>query len=288
MKHIKRAWLVTITLFLLIGCVEKSTAELPKKFKQLNPEFEEHFKGNIKSYTEKHYFMAYKPADAEANDENLSSTEVVMFDKNNNPIKKTVYEERYTNWTIYEYNKKGDVIEKREFRGEEPTEDNIQTVTTYEYDEKGYKLLETKSTLYSTSIADKRNVFTYDFENREVKEQNFINGNTSYVYYIYKFDEKGLLKSFKKYSTATDSKSATYRYEYNEKGQLIKENFSDDFTGELLFTYNEQGYVTERDYVSSHLTSYEYKFDDRGNWIEKKMYELDKLISIYVREIEYY
>ncbi len=274
MKYLKQLLLVTITLFMLLGCVQKSTAGLPKQWKEPYPETEEHYKGSINYYIE----YAYRDYESLEWEESLYVAEV-EFDKNNNPISRTLYGS--TNlWTIIEYNENGDIIEKREHMAPEepePTEENLNSVTKYEFDDKGYTISKSETDWTKKTYTE---LFTYDFKNREIKI------GSEHSYDVYKFDERGLPESRTNYDTSTNKKDYRYLYKYNDKGQLVKHYRDKGDEDTTIYTYNEQGYIASLD--DYEYKNFEYKFDDQGNWIEMKEYRDGELWTITVRKYEYY
>lgn len=281
MKNKKHLWLIPVFLFLLTGCDQKT--KLPKQWWEfLGPQYEEHFRGNVKSYTEKWHGVT------ETGEEDVVYlTVVALFDKNNNPIEENTYsvDSEWFSRKIMEYNENGDITEKREYRVNMLAEDELVTLTTYELDEKGNTL--SKTTEYpSTAVNPQTDVFTYDFKNREIKVDLYLTSGELASYNVWKFNKNGLLESLTNYSHEGEQKGQ-YLYEYNEKGQMIQEFYNGEFEGETIFTYNEQGHVTGVDYGSNN-ESFEYKFDNRGNWVEKKFYWDDKLTAIRKRVYEYY
>ena len=278
MKHLKQLWLVSVFLLLLIGCAGKSRTDLPKQWEFSHPQDNEHFNGNVKSYTEK-WLTVSETGEVE---ETPSMSREVLFDKNNNLIEEIIHRmhDDYPQRTIFEYNENGDMTKIELF-----SEGRLYALTTYELDEEGYTLsrtLEYPSYDSNTEVEQ----FTYDFENREVKSID------AYGYHILKFNEDGLIESRTSFSEENGQENQEL-YEYNEKGQTVKIRSEGQVEGEIIYTYNEQGYVARVDY-DYYFEYYDYKFDKRGNWIEKKIYgggELmpeSQLMSVYVREYEYF
>lgn len=93
-----------------------------------------------------------------------------------------------------------------------------------------------------------------------------------------KFDGKNLLEEsyFGKDNEIYRAKKNTY----NNKKQLIKTVNNDQVYSEVYYSYNDHGDITKRKYTDGEdfvsETTYTYKYDCYGNWIEKTEEEIIK------------
>lgn len=79
---------------------------------------------------------------------------------------------------------------------------------------------------------------------------------------------------------------------YNKDGQLIEQAFADaskrvrDYR---IYEYDATHHLTKQTVFSDRKSSltYSYKFDEKGNWLRKEMYENEVLQRITTREIKY-
>ncbi len=102
-------------------------------------------------------------------------------------------------------------------------------------------------------------------DKKQIMEQIFYNSEGSEeCVFKFTYDSNGYLKTRKTY--VMDKYKFTTNYEYNEKGNLLKE---------------WQGSVNEAD-------TYKYIFDKKGNWIESELYSSGEKQKVYKRTLEYW
>lgn len=85
-----------------------------------------------------------------------------------------------------------------------------------------------------------------------------------------KYNSDGLLENLIVFFPEDGSVIMNIKLKYDDKGNLIKKEGTDE---------NGQPFLPTR---------YEYKFDEKGNWVEKIEYEGDKPTFITERQIEYF
>lgn len=85
-----------------------------------------------------------------------------------------------------------------------------------------------------------------------------------------------------------------YTYTYDPAGQMTGFTYSrnDTIRGGMNFTQNDNGFCkTQETYNktrgTSELYSYEYEYDDAGNWIKNVAYKNDKPVVVSLREYTY-
>lgn len=86
-----------------------------------------------------------------------------------------------------------------------------------------------------------------------------------------------------------------YNYSYDPEGNLSGYEVSrnDSIRGGMNFTHNEKGFVKTQETFSkirgtSELFSYEYEYDEAGNWIKCIAYTNNKPYVVGLREYTYY
>lgn len=117
---------------------------------------------------------------------------------------------------------------------------------------------------------------------------------TKYNDFVMSFDRLGNISEyewFKKCSKCQDGLlNELYKFSYsNGKTTLVKTEGikKQRRIGESIFELNEFGFPSEGESQSKTIT-FEYKNDDKGNWIEKIIYENNKPNLLVKREIIYY
>ena len=89
-----------------------------------------------------------------------------------------------------------------------------------------------------------------------------------------------------------------YKYEAEyQKGRLVSQKFYDEEENTLTqtahFEYDEQGLLQRTIYKNSkgeidYTSTFAYKLDEKGNWIEKVEFKDGKPYLLTAREMEYY
>lgn len=121
----------------------------------------------------------------------------------------------------------------------------------------------------------------------------------------YTYNEESFLLTKKYYTGNNLQVHKLTNFQYNEKGHLLQifdcqnvhstsEMPDHFFDFKISFKYDENGELAERCETSpsgkKHITQFEYKFDNHGNWIQQKeiTLPLQILTGIKERVIEYY
>ncbi|MCR5802729.1 MAG: hypothetical protein K6G47_00580 [Clostridia bacterium] len=145
-----------------------------------------------------------------------------------------------------------------------------KTYASYEYDEDGNLITVTEEN-YTVDPDTKEEI--YDTSYIHMYQYNS-DGSLSYAAYFnsedndllseetYRYDEKGMI-------TEIVSMTGITAYSYDENGNVVEyEVSSEDSIVEIMYTYNGDHLVYEKEYISDKLcyeTSYQY--DDNGNMI---------------------
>ncbi|MDL2296644.1 hypothetical protein LJC68_09940 [Bacteroidales bacterium OttesenSCG-928-B11] len=190
----------------------------------------------------------------------------------------------------------------------------------YQYDSLGNLV---KSTHYNPD-GSLYSYFTFAYKDNVLVEKNI----TYYkdgapMRYCFRYDQKGNLLEEIDYD-AYGKLFKGWQYSYNSRDQVTEERFylpygclydkvkfEYDFAGNLIkklfydmegvlyreehFTYDQHGYLVQESKIryrgyklNTETFSYQYQFDDKGNWINK-MVNMNNIHShTVVREIEYY
>ncbi len=167
----------------------------------------------------------------------------------------------------YLYNDKGQMIESKKLLSEKEGE----WIHTYTYDEQGKVVQDLEIyplKLYPDSSIHNKRICKYDKQGNLIEE-----GNYNYV---------GGLKS-------------RHIYKYDDKGNKIESSSYDEYDSLMnrkTFLYDEEGSLIEQKFYERDSLwlreSFEYKYDDRGNWIECSECRDTLMQSIVKREFEYF
>lgn len=116
------------------------------------------------------------------------------------------------------------------------------------------------------------------------------NGSASGFVQEYKYDANGNVISIRTCYTGSDCTSIEYVYEGNKLKQIKEDNLGED----IFYECDTAGLAVSKkvyDEQSARITSqstYKYKLDSKGNWVEKIERENKRLKSICRRDIVYY
>lgn len=111
---------------------------------------------------------------------------------------------------------------------------------------------------------------------------------------VFKFNEANNYQSIQWYNFKGE-KTSLFNYTYNDEGMLSSYNVTraDTVRGGMNFSRNEQGIMIQQEVFNSikgtsETTSYEYEYDDAGNWTKCVAYQNEKPFMVAVREYKYY
>ena len=170
--------------------------------------------------------------------------------------------------TYSRYDKNGNITEQTNIQNGDTTTNRIE----YKYDGKGNIL--SKRVIQNSE--DGKNVYLTEYKYDQ-------NGNQTEL--INKSDFYGEMKTTYEYDNDNRVKKITQF----DDGQIEQETFFDKFYNQTLVKYYNNG-LLERE------LKYEYEFDNRGNWIERKAFMKEyagqnknwKPVYIETRKIEYF
>lgn len=233
-------------------------------------------KGNIVSFTDTTWYATEKFGEVHKEwIENYTKVElneygqiivITKYDRLGNIEEKSVQEwkDKHTLSSVTEYNSDGDASSKEVYEYDEAKVSSIavndynnNTVETLKYEYDGDKLIKITGTKNGKS---KIITFTYIDDNDSFKEVDI--------------DYDG-----------TKTESTSY---FDSDGRIIKWLYGGD---KYTYQYDKNGLVEKTTY-SHFVNTFDYKFDDKGNWIEMvehEKWEKNKttIKSYIVRSIEY-
>lgn len=218
---------------------------------------------------------------------------VYVYNKDNEATKETSYKDE-TKGRYSEYiHKDGQLVEAKYYK-----EDGTLMGTQYmSYDDNGNKLLSKATDVEGNPIQVVELTYTKDNKVASAKE-NKRGKFVRYAKYEYpnekeekviSMDTKAADETIKSYTVNTydDNKNVISAVQYTADGTLEKKT---------IYKYNEQGDQTLREISDAdgviedyNYVRYEYKYDEKGNWIEKTEYlKNGNSLDLEKRVIEYY
>jgi hypothetical protein len=154
---------------------------------------------------------------------------------------------------IYEYDLNGNKIEKHEYNSDE----DICYKSFYKYSSNGKELEESLYTINDEGKYELMGVIKYEFDNNKLIKQNWQSSQEEswFVINTFNYDSKGNLV---KRDIAEEDVWSVCNKEYNSREFCIRKEENVETVGEKMFSIQE----------------YQYKYDEKGNCIEKREYKL--------------
>jgi len=222
-------------------------------------------------------------------DGSLDSKRIAVYDKNGN-----VESDRYKGDVkpenpSYIYDQNGN-FSKIIYDSE-----NEKSEVIFEYDQQQNII---GRSVYTEEIIEEKAVWEYDKNRNKTKRDLYRyspNGDLDAKLTLqYEYDRKGRIIA--NYRFANDTITYKSLFEYKKKG---KEKIAfvylhgEDFSYREATIYNKKNdIIAEKKYHQSgklnYQITYTYKYDIKGNWIEKKRFYNERLAELSKRNIEYY
>jgi len=305
---IKQLFLSVLTLFVLIGCAEKSK-ENSAEISTGNDLTGVNLNRKVKSIKHITYMAIKKSGEVtkgrevgntfmsiydmngkliETNNSFLNIKKIYKYDVNGNIIELSIYSNgELTQECIIKYDEDGNKIEE----GCNYTNGEFSNKTTYKYDNKGNEIEKKFFNDRETTNTEKHK---YDKKGNKIESKTYFNGELVNKT-IFKYDEKGnrIEANTTLYSNREEFSFKTTTYKYDEKGNDIENNTYDtngEFKAMKKNKYDENGNLIEWNrYHSNGVTeNRKYKYDNKGNLIEWIDYKNGFPQKIYEIKREYY
>ena len=249
----------------------------------------------------------------------LLDKQVYVYDERDILIEDNIYRSdgKLSFKTIYKSDHKNNIVEEDLYN----SKGKLKSKTINKYDINGNKIEEVISDYEEMKLVNGKIKMVYDYnkpkditkylyrydKNRNMKEMILSKENDEDYGFksSYKFDENNYMIEEATYSLK-DKLKYKFTYKRDKRGNVIEEN-SYDSNNELQWTsiskYDKYGneevrqhkaikevdnYKGEPEPVGTTNTKYKYKYDEKGNWIEKIEYVNYIPKKIIEREIEYY
>jgi hypothetical protein len=222
------------------------------------------FESNLNSYTI--YDKNEKPIEFGQYETNGSLYEKTIYERNEKgdaqkAMKKNSSGETKSFWT-YEYDSNNNMIEVKTY----DAENNLTNIQSNKYDENGNNI----EMLSKRSEGDNgwKYVYKYNFDDKKIEQ--------------FRYKPDGSLKDRRTYSYDKDG-NENVQFKFNPDGSFMKFVSVYDKMDNLTI----QNWFDEHD-EQTHQTSFEYVYDENGNWITKKRSSKGVLSMVWERKIEYY
>lgn len=226
-------------------------------------------KGNIVCFTDTTWYATDKFGEVhkewienytkvELNDDG-QITAITKYDRYGDIQEKTIQEwkDKYTISSVTNYKEDGSASSKETYRFEG---DKLYSIVIVDYSDNSEEKLS----------------YEYDGE-RLTKITGTKKGKTKTITFFYIDDND----SYKRVETDYDgSKSESTSY-FDSDSRLIKWLYGND---KYIFQYGDNGLLEKRTYPSF-VNTYEYKFDDKGNWIERVEREKWAKEKVHIKEL---
>ncbi len=238
--------------------------------------------------------VLYKPENGEIKSrEDLFDSELnsyKKYDKNEKIVETGQYETDGSVYekTFYERDEKGKALKAIQ----KNASGQVKSYWTYIYDEEGNMIEVNTYDQNNKLIKIQSNKYDEKGNNVEMIIKSPENENGWKYIYKYNFDNKliernrympdGSLKDRRTYAYDKDG-NENLQYKFNPDGSFIK----------FVSEYDEMNNLTVQKWFNEldkqiHQTSFEYIYDDNGNWISKRRISNGKLGMVWERNIEYY
>ena len=238
--------------------------------------------------------VLYKPENGELKsrknlfDSNISS--YMVYDKNEKVIENGKYERDGSLYekTIYERNDEG-VVQKAMKKN---SSDELKSYWTYEYD--------SNDNMISVKTYDSDKNLTNIQSNKYDENGNNIEmilkrpGNKNGWRYVYKYNfDKKKIEQFRYKPDGSLKDRRTYAYDKDGNENLQFKFNPDGSFMKFVSKYDEMNNMTVQNWFNeqdeqTHQTSFEYVYDESGNWISKRRISNGELGMVWERQIVYY
>lgn len=137
----------------------------------------------------------------------------------------------------------------------------------------------------------------FKYDNNNFLVSGLLNSNSYFPsgYWNYRIDNNGNVLQEDFYVKDSNYLRNTDVNEYDEKNRKVRNISFDNHRDETVTTeikYNDRNYLVYKEIVSQDsnkiIQKMEYRFDKKGNWIEKRLFENGKAMNYVSRSIIYY
>jgi YD repeat-containing protein len=176
------------------------------------------------------------------------------------------------------------------------------------YDSTGLLIARATYTYYESGRKFEKYADSYELY-KNFSSDTLYNQNGGYIYREFcTYDKKGNLvelvtpgvfggpsKHLLSYGAGGVETSGIYRWSYDEQGKILEKKRLDNLSGSIIevdkitYEYDSKGnLIREKNAYSRDISVWSYKFDDKGNWIEKTEYLEGKKFHVVKRKIVYF
>ena len=216
---------------------------------------------------------------------------VYKYDANGNMIQEKRFDEKgnLTFMKIIFYNEKGRCMKENFYT----TDSTFDGGYTFNDDENG-NIIEWNK-LDSNGTSTGRETYKFDNLNNEIEWCKYNSKNVLHDRNSYKYDSNGN-KIEEWDSTFYGSLTSVFTYKFDINGNKVEKNHflsNGNTSGKETYDYDSKGNLIQHNFFNKdgslrYNTSYNYIYDEKGNWVKKTETDNGKQGNISKREIEYY
>lgn len=197
---------------------------------------------------------------------------------------------RYINYQL-EFDEKGNLTERRGYNQDE----SLSFKTNYKYNDKGYK---TELSVYNPDGSLRyKTIFKTDELGKIIEEYGYDSEGSLERVEKHEYNDNGKIIETKSYKP-DGTLFTQMTHKYDEKGNTIERCLRlpnlEEYDIKNVYKHDDKGNVIEENLfhasnnISSKKTTYEYEFDQSGNYIKKIVFENGVPKQVVEREIEYF
>jgi hypothetical protein len=166
--------------------------------------------------------------------------------------------------------------------------DSVGNLTYYYVYQHNERNQESECLSYKNGLFNGKTLFLYDSDGYQIERLEYDSNWQLERGFQMKYDKNGLCTN----STGYDSNGGTWTAQnvYNENGQIIesKTNMSSGQNYSMQKEYDIHGNIIKQSGSYGLVETYDYKYDQQNNWIERVQYYNGKAKYIEDRTIEYW
>src|SRR5699024_10588954 len=276
----------TKSLFLWCGVVLLGACSKPSPTKTISGKYE--LTGAVKTLEIKSYLPQNDSLQTQMEKRKKSGTEqhcIIHFSPSGNQTEVTLFDKRGKDKVHFKilYNKDQQISEKRLF----DKTDSLEGRYVFKYDGKELltkQFFEGEKDLYSNWD------YTYDAQGRKIEIESYGPAGDLDYKRTFTYNKAEHSGTDKWYNGNAEDPQDVKKFTYDEQGRKTEEeyrNLSDHYTVKIKYSYNDHDLLASKKVFDAsgelqHEKTYNYNYDDTGNWVER--IETEKGIPIFITE----
>ncbi len=215
----------------------------------------------ISYYNEKGFLVKYQKYET---DGSLYENTILIKNENDKLLKRITQDSKgkLKKYLTTKLDDKDNIIEYNTYNNQ----DELVNIQIKEYDSNGNNISFINKSIKSNRTF--KTLYKYNTFREMIKETDYKPDSSIKDIRTYKYDKKG--NEIEQHLNRPDGSFTKFVSEYDQFNNLILHNWFD------------------KNGNQKHQTSFEYVYDNNGNWLTKKRYSNGELRYVWEREIEYY